>query len=77
MLTADTIIPHNSAIFVLEGVRVLGVVPRGQRGPLGVERVVQDPGRRFRDLRSSSGSVVDVEAVGAAAADAAAVQLGR
>ena len=43
LLTAATIVADNSGV-ALEGIGVLGVVPRGQRGPLGVERVVQDPG---------------------------------
>ena len=42
LLTA-AIVADNSGV-ALEGIGVLGVVPRGQRGPLGVERVVQDPG---------------------------------
>ena len=39
----------SSALFTaLERVRVLGVVPGGERGPLGVEGVVQDPRGLFR-----------------------------
>ena len=40
---AADIVADNSGV-AFERIGVLGVVPRGQRGPLGVERVVQDPG---------------------------------
>ena len=61
-----TTVPHDcSALFsALERIRVLGVVPGGERGPLGVEGVVEDARGLFRRHRGPS-VVVGVEVAAA------------